>query len=205
MLLAVLLFSAMGMVSCSEDDGVVDEFANWQQTNETFFTELSAEVKAKLEDPTCTDWKRIKSLTKDQSTEGVDTDYIIVKVIKSAPDTESESPYFNDSVSVHYQGNLLPSASYNVAADPYPIGYRFGASYYGQYDEDVCIPVDFLVGGKDGSGLIDGFSTALQNMRRGDHWVVYIPYQLGYGTAAESSIPAYSTLIFNIWLVDFWR
>ena len=29
-------------------------------------------------------------------------------------------------------------------------------------------------------------------------WIVYIPYELGYGTRACGNIPAYSTLIFEI-------
>ena len=49
-----------------------------------------------------------------------------------------------------------------------------------------------------------GFATALLNMRRGDHYRVYIPYQLGYGSSDNSSIPGGSTLIFDLRLVDFW-
>ena len=52
--------------------------------------------------------------------------------------------------------------------------------------------------------VVDGFSTALQHMRKGDKWRVYIPYELGYGTSDASTIPGYSTLIFDITMVDFW-
>ena len=41
-------------------------------------------------------------------------------------------------------------------------------------------------------------------MHRGDYWRVTIPYQLGYGTSDNGAIPAYSTLIFDLWLQDFW-
>ena len=41
------------------------------------------------------------------------------------------------------------------------------------------------------------------SMHRGDHWTVYIPHQLGYGTSASGTVPAYSTLIFDLRLVDF--
>jgi FKBP-type peptidyl-prolyl cis-trans isomerase FklB len=51
--------------------------------------------------------------------------------------------------------------------------------------------------------VLEGFATALQHMHRGDHWRVTIPYQLGYGTSDYNSIPGYSTLIFDIRLVDF--
>ena len=52
-------------------------------------------------------------------------------------------------------------------------------------------------------GYVDGFATALQHMHIGDQWRIYIPHQLGYGTTAKSSIPAYSTLIFDLVLIDF--
>ena len=34
---------------------------------------------------------------------------------------------------------------------------------------------------------------------------MYIPYQLGYGNADNGSIPAYSTLVFDITLVSYYR
>ncbi len=204
--LAMTLLLSMGMVSCSEDDGVTEEFENWQEKNETFFSNLSADVKTKLQaEPTRTDWKRIKSWTKLPTTEGADTEYIIVKVVESAPASETESPAYTDSVAVHYQGNLLPSTNYYVDAQPYPLGLRFDATYQVSYDEETSVPTKLLVGNASGSALIPGFATAMQNMRRGDHWIVYIPYQLGYGTQANNSIPAFSTLIFDIRLADFWH
>ena len=50
--------------------------------------------------------------------------------------------------------------------------------------------------------LITGFQTALLAMHKGDHWRVYIPYQAGYGTKRDGTIPAFSTLIFEIDLFD---
>jgi len=51
-------------------------------------------------------------------------------------------------------------------------------------------------------GIIDGFSTALQHMDVGDKWEVWIPWQLGYGSSASGTIPAYTTLVFEIELVS---
>ena len=42
---------------------------------------------------------------------------------------------------------------------------------------------------------------ALQHMREGDRWQVYIPSELGYGLAGSDNIPGYSTLCFDIHLV----
>ena len=46
--------------------------------------------------------------------------------------------------------------------------------------------------------VIEGWQEALKAMPVGSRWIVYIPYELGYGTRACGNIPAYSTLIFEI-------
>ena len=49
-----------------------------------------------------------------------------------------------------------------------------------------------------------GFATAIQKMHVGDRWRVYIPYALGYkNSTSNASIPAYSTLVFDVTLVSF--
>ncbi len=201
----MLLFSALGMVSCSEDEGEVEEYVNWQATNDAFFSELSGRVKTIIADnPGQGEWLRIKSWSKASDIESADTDYIIVKVVESAPASETVSPAYTDTAAVHYHGNLLPSLSYHLATEPYPLGFRFDSSYEAEYDPDTSVPVHFAVGDASGTSPVVGFSTALQHMRRGDHWIVYIPYQLGYGVQGYNVIPAYSTLVFEIRLADFW-
>lgn len=49
--------------------------------------------------------------------------------------------------------------------------------------------------------LIEGFQMALCKMHAGDHWVVYIPWQKGYGKRSDADIPGYSTLVFEIQLI----
>jgi FKBP-type peptidyl-prolyl cis-trans isomerase FklB len=51
----------------------------------------------------------------------------------------------------------------------------------------------------------EGFCTALQHMKKGSRWLVYIPYQLAYGETTSSSIPGYSTLVFEIAVADVWH
>ena len=50
--------------------------------------------------------------------------------------------------------------------------------------------------------LITGWSTALREMPAGSRWEIVIPYNLGYGTRSAGVIKAYSTLIFDITLLD---
>ena len=195
--LAVALFAVFGLASCSEEDDTVEEFPNWQARNDAFFNSLTDSVLNLLElNPARTDWKRIKSWSKSDSIEGSNSDYIIVKVIEEG-DPASATPLYTDPVTVHYLGRLLPSVSY-------PYGYVFDQSYYGNYYDDVSKPLQMAIGNSGGNMLVDGFATALQHMRRGDHWMVYIPYQLGYGSQSQTGVPAYSTLIFDLRLVDFW-
>lgn len=195
--LAVALFAVFGLASCSEEDDTVEEFPNWQARNDAFFNSLTDSVLNLLElNPARTDWKRIKSWSKSDSIEGSNSDYIIVKVIEEG-DPASTTPLYTDTVTVHYLGRLLPSVSY-------PYGYVFDQSYYGNYYDDVSKPLQMAIGNSGGNMLVDGFATALQHMRRGDHWMVYIPYQLGYGSQSQTGVPAYSTLIFDLRLVDFW-
>lgn len=195
--LAVALFAVLGLASCSEEDDTVEEFPNWQARNDAFFNSLTDSVLNLLElNPARTDWKRIKSWSKSDSIEGSNSDYIIVKVIEEG-DPASATPLYTDTVTVHYLGRLLPSVSY-------PYGYVFDQSYYGNYYDDVSKPLQMAIGNSGGNMLVDGFATALQHMRRGDHWMVYIPYQLGYGSQSQTGVPAYSTLIFDLRLVDFW-
>lgn len=51
------------------------------------------------------------------------------------------------------------------------------------------------------SALVRGMQLALQHMAVGEKWQVIIPWQMGYGAYTQTSIPAYSTLIFEIELL----
>ena len=57
-------------------------------------------------------------------------------------------------------------------------------------------PAEFPVG-----GVIAGWTEALQLMREGAKWRLFIPPQLAYGGRAAGSIPPHSTLIFDIELI----
>ena len=52
------------------------------------------------------------------------------------------------------------------------------------------------------NGVVRGFGTALQHMRVGQKWDVCIPYFLGYGAAGSYPIKPYSTLFFEIELLQ---
>lgn len=182
MLLCAALFTlhASLFTSCSEsEDETTDEYANWQPRNDSFIASVAGK------------YQRLKAYTKDQAAEGALTDYIYYEVLETGEGTDS--PLFTDSVRVSYRGRLIPSASY-------PEGYVFDECYTGDFSWKTTAVRDGVV-----SGYVTGFTTALQHMHRGDRWRIYVPYQLGYNKTEKTGIPIYSTLIFDLALVDFSR
>ena len=89
----------------------------------------------------------------------------------------STSPTIRSIVSVHYRGTLID-------------GKEFDNSYKRNYPEAFRL-----------CDVIDGWQIALQQMHVGDKWIIYIPYELGYGSKACAGIPAFSTLIFEVELL----
>ena len=126
--------------------------------------------------------------------------YIIAHVEQAG--TGTTSPLYSDSVSMHYMGRLIPSTTYTsgLIFDKSWSSDTFNATTSRPNHSSIGLSYDAQ--GKSAS-LVDGFTTALMSMHRGDHWTVYIPYQLGYGATSAGLVPAYSTLIFDLRLVDF--
>lgn len=185
--------SLLGFASCSEEDDTVEEYANWQSKNEAYFEEQYQSHLA-ASSATCFVLKSYSKGDTIQLSDLPHTDCILVDVLPSDFTVEGDkttTPIYTDEVAIHYNGRLLPSFSYAS-------GYQFDSSYSGTFTEDIAEPSVMLV-----NGVIKGFSTALQHMRRGDHWRITIPHQLGYGTSEYNGVPGYSTLIFEIRMVDF--
>ena len=185
-LFTLTLSVLFGLTSC-EETTEVGEFDNWQQRNTQYVDSIAAEARAN----TYGDWKIFLEDGRDASKQWGNECYVYCRVIEDG--TGKEHPLYTDSVLVNYSGRLIPSATY-------PDGYQFDSSYKGELNPSFNVPVGMPL-----SGTVSGFSLAVQHMVDGDVWKVYIPYQLGYGENASTSIPACSTLIFDINLVSFHR
>ena len=82
-------------------------------------------------------------------------------------------------MTVHYEGKLIG------ATEPFDSSLKRGE------------PATFGVG-----QVIAGWTEALQLMKEGDKWMVFIPSELGYGErGAGGQIPPYATLIFEVELI----
>lgn len=100
------------------------------------------------------------------------------KVLKNGTGTESPKP--TDQVVVHYHGTLIN-------------GKVFDSSY--DRGEPLTLPAN---------GVIQGWQEALQLMKVGDKWTLYIPYNLAYGEmgAGGGEIGPYETLVFDVELLE---
>jgi len=92
---------------------------------------------------------------------------------------EGASPELSSRVKVHYHGTLIDGTVFDSSVDR------------GE-------PIDFPV-----SGVIAGWTEALQMMNPGAKYKLYIPHQLAYGeNGAGDVIKPFTTLIFDVELLE---
>ncbi len=97
------------------------------------------------------------------------------KVIKSGT---GPTPKASDTVKVHYHGTLIDGTVFDSSV---------------QRGEPITFPV---------TGVIPGWVEALQMMKVGDKWQLFIPAKLAYGEHSPTpAIPPNSVLIFEVELL----
>ncbi len=188
-LISLLFIATLGSLFAScEETAVVDEYANWQERNTLYIDSIAKVAKSNSDK-----WLRILSYKLDsidvngKYVEHNVEDYVYCYVEKKGEN--SKHPL--STTRVNYRGRLIPT-------DSHPMGKVFDESYQGTLNPATNTPVEFNL-----NDVIEGWSTALMHMGKGDIWRVYIPANLGYGNSNKTDIPAHSTLIFDINLVDF--
>lgn len=87
-------------------------------------------------------------------------------------------PTANSTVKVHYTGKLIDGTTFDSS-------------------RDRGNPAEFPVG-----AVIPGWTEGLQIMDEGSVYMLYIPYNLGYGENPVGDIPPGSTLIFEVELIE---
>jgi len=98
------------------------------------------------------------------------------KVVKSG---SGNSPSLTDKVKTHYVGKFLDGTEFDNSV---------------KRGEPAEFPVN---------GVIKGWTEALQKMKVGDKWILYVPPDLAYGEqGAGNVIPPNATLIFEVELLS---
>jgi FKBP-type peptidyl-prolyl cis-trans isomerase FklB len=88
------------------------------------------------------------------------------------------TPTATDVVKVHYHGTLINGTVFDSSVERNE-------------------PISFAL-----TQVIPGWTEGLQLMTVGSKYKFYIPQELGYGSQQAGSIPPYSTLIFEVELLD---
>ena len=98
------------------------------------------------------------------------------EVIKTG---EGAKPTLNDQVTTHYHGTLIDGTVFDSSVER---------------GEPASFPV---------SGVIKGWTEALQLMNVGSKWRLFVPYDLAYGErGAGPQIGPFTTLIFEVELIS---
>lgn len=91
---------------------------------------------------------------------------------------DGKSPAASDRVRCHYKGTFID-------------GKVFDSSY--NSGSPIVFPLN---------GVIRGWTEGLQYMKEGAKYRFVIPYQLAYGPSGYATIPPFSTLIFEVELIE---
>ncbi len=167
-----------GLKDALEDRELALSQEQMQQIYSNFQQQMRAKQTAKRAKEAADNLAKGKKFLEESKTkEGVKVlpSGLQYKVIKEGT---GQTPTADDKVKTHYRGTLID-------------GTEFDSSYKRNQ------PAEFGV-----KGVIKGWTEALQLMKEGAKWELYIPAELAYGERGRPGIPANSVLIFEIELLE---
>lgn len=206
------------LVSCNESDNTFDPYDDWQARNAVWWEGIvNDSVHAAIDEAKALwgdrwedhcQWRMRRTLYKAQDDAGTILDSICIKDLGNELEgdelqesVKKGSPTHSDSVRISFRGMLMPTLNYTGHGSEKDVVQEvFSTSFYGKYNPSTARPVLMGI-----DGMVEGMRTALQYMKEGDHWMVYIPYKLGYNATAQGTIPAYSVLQFDLHLVKWYE
>jgi len=191
----LLLLSAL-LVACSESTEV-GKYHDWQARNEAFIDSIKALSPITIQHGDIATVKAmpvgtlfaipVASVTDD------DSPFVYCKKIEANP--EGRRPVFTDRVNVFYYGTLITGDNFNGNFEGYSaLDKTFsGDKKPTEFNSTSTFSV---------LGVISGWREALQYMRTGERWMLYIPWRSGYGAEGYKGIIGYSALTFDVQLVS---
>lgn len=202
--LAIGSLLMLSLHSCKEDNASYDPYYNWQSRNAKWFASAVDSAKTAISQSENSgeecEWRLYKSIMYSHDYEGNTDDYIVCKVLRKGNGTFS--PKSNDSVSIHFKGWLMPTDYISSDGKKKETSmFAFTQTYYGDtINTAIAKPQLMSV-----AATVEGFQLALQHMVEGDDWMIYIPAKIAYKGDASSVIPAYSTLLYRIYMVGAYK
>jgi len=174
LLWAALITSCL--FSACDETSEVNEYADWRNRNQRFVDSIAAVAEENADG----NWRIYKSYTLPPDNPN---DLTVVKDVNNyvychieENGTGTTSPIYTDSIRASYRVWLINDM-------------LIDQSFRGEFNPAISVPSKFSM-----SSTIIGWTTALQQMRTGDSWTIYIPYELGYGKRQSGDVPGYSAL-----------
>lgn len=198
--LSLFLFLSVGFAACDEVEEV-GEYDNWEPRNTAFIDSIHAlaadrllPLNAAQEEADKFEPGEMFGLETTASTTAGKQYVYCKKIVKN---TAGAVPVYTNTVETHYYGTLITGDTFDGTFEGY------GATDRGVLDPETKAPTAFdspTSFSINNSGLRLGWVAALQYMHVGERWMLYIPYQSGYGESDYGSIPGYSALTFDVQL-----
>lgn len=195
-----LLLLVGAFVSCEEVEEA-GKYDNWRERNEAFADSIKRLAgNSYVATAEQADAMELGKLYAIQTTAGTTAGAQYVYCKKLVKNETGERPLhtgYHSTVSAFYYGTLI-------------IGDQFDGNFEGYSALDTHIPLESLkeptvfdspatFGVAD---VIPGWTAALQFMRTGERWMLYIPWQSAYGSSGNSdgTISGYTALTFDLLL-----
>lgn len=195
--ISIVLFfslSLLSLASCSDDDNNNYEVSQeWRDYQAGWVEKVRDAVKEGVYTPIRSEsrldyiyWRTSDYITNNMAGEFDKDGPEALPKVKSTLSTVRDEVFETDQVELRYEGWYYNLEGKKVIFDSTETGSNGNNSTTSTFTVN---------------GTVDGFKTALLEMKVGDEWIICIPHKLGYGTSGSSSILGYTTLFFDIKLL----
>ncbi|MDO3389463.1 FKBP-type peptidyl-prolyl cis-trans isomerase [Bacteroides sp. ET489] len=184
--LSLFLFLSVGFAACDEVEEV-GEYDNWEPRNTAFIDSIHAlaadrllPLNAAQEEADKFEPGEMFGLETTASTTAGKQYVYCKKIVKN---TAGAVPVYTNTVETHYYGTLITGDTFGGTFEGY------AATDCGVLDPETKAPTAFdspTAYSVSGAYWGTGWVSALQYMHVGERWMLYIPYQSGYGTGTSS-------------------